>query len=85
MALHLAAGRLISGAAIMLFLPTGIFAASAMKDNGKEAVRQINVSRFSVTSSRPFDEVVATLEAAVGTRIFPRSRRISPRRKRKAS
>jgi hypothetical protein len=30
------------------------------------AIREINVQRFSVTSSRPFGEVVARIEAAVG-------------------
>ncbi len=30
------------------------------------ATRQINVQRFSVTSSRPFNEVIARIEAAVG-------------------
>jgi hypothetical protein len=59
--------RLISGLTVALLLPIGIFAASVMKDNGKQGtVRQINVHRFSVTSSRPFDEVVTALEAALG-------------------
>jgi len=67
MALLSAGGHFISGTTMMLLLPIGLFAASVMKHNGKQAaVRQINVRRFSVTSSRPFDEVVATLEAAVG-------------------
>ncbi len=67
MALLSPTARLISGTAIMFLLPIGLFAASTMKDNGKQgSVRQINVRRFSLTSSRSFGEVVAALESAVG-------------------
>jgi Domain of unknown function DUF302 len=50
-----------------LLLPIGLFAGSAMKDKNKRiTVSQNEVQRFCVTSSRSFDEVVATFEAAVG-------------------
>jgi uncharacterized protein (DUF302 family) len=54
-------------AVIALLLPMDLFAGSALKDKSERInVSQINVKRFRITSLRSFDEVVATLEAAVG-------------------
>jgi hypothetical protein len=37
-----------------------------MPERKKMTIRKVEIERFSVTSSKPFEAVVAALEAAVG-------------------
>jgi hypothetical protein len=45
----------------MLFCPI-----AASQEGTFEMIRKIEIERFSLTSSKPFDQVVAALNAAIG-------------------
>ena len=43
-----------------------MFGAEFPKEGGVELIRKVEIERFTLTSSKPFDQVVAALNAAVG-------------------
>jgi uncharacterized protein (DUF302 family) len=68
--------RCALGASLVLLLATWAFAGNAVQESTNQmATKQIIVQRFSVTSSKSFQEVASRLEAAIGhpdMRIFLR-------------
>ena len=49
----------------MIFGQVGAFAITKYREGAREMIRKINVERFSLTTSKPFDEVVAGVNGAI--------------------
>jgi uncharacterized protein (DUF302 family) len=59
--------RAVLTAGVVVFATIASFTAAAAQGGAQQmATRHIDVQRVSVTSSKPFDDVVATIEAKIG-------------------